>query len=256
VKVEVGDTDLSGIERADDVGEVALAVEAHGDAGGRRLQLAEAPQNSLERGGLGSLGGQRLDRRAADLGFQRRRRSLGDDPAVVDDPDAVGKNVRLLEVLRGQEDGHAFGSLQAYDLVPQGAPALRVEARRRLVEEQDPRSVGEREREVEPALHAAGVATDLAVRGQAETDASEELVDSLRTLVARDPVQRKLELDVLTAGQQWVEGGLLKRRADRPSHLGPLLDDVETSDPGAPRRGRQERRQHVDGRRLPGAVRA
>src|SRR5256885_10500127 len=37
-----------------------------------------------------------------------RRRALGDDVAVVDDPDAVGEDVGLLEVLRGQEDGHAF----------------------------------------------------------------------------------------------------------------------------------------------------
>ena len=38
-----------------------------------------------------------------------------------------------------------------------------VEAGRRLVEEEDRRPVREREREVEPALHAAGVAADLAV---------------------------------------------------------------------------------------------
>ena len=44
----------------------------------------------------------------ADLGLERVRRALGDDPAAVDDPDAVGELVGLLEVLGGEEDGRAL----------------------------------------------------------------------------------------------------------------------------------------------------
>ena len=73
--------------------------------------------------------GHDLDGRLADLRLQLRRRSLGDDPAVVDDPDAVGEDVGLLEVLRRQEDGDALVAREAPDLVPERRAALRVEAR-------------------------------------------------------------------------------------------------------------------------------
>ncbi len=56
-------------------------------------------------------------------------RALGDDPAVVDDPDPVGEHVGLLEVLRRQEDRHALVARQPPDLVPERCAALRVEAR-------------------------------------------------------------------------------------------------------------------------------
>ena len=76
--------------------------------------------------------------------FSCAGRALGDDPAVVDDPDAVGEHVRLLEVLRRQEDGHALVAREPPDLLPERGAALRVEARRRLVEEEDRRVVDQR----------------------------------------------------------------------------------------------------------------
>src|SRR5947207_2659645 len=99
--------------------------------------------------------GNRLDRRAADLRLELFRGALGDDMAVVDDPDAARERVGLLEVLGREEDGDAVLAREPGDLGPEGGPALHVEPGRRLVEEEDRRPVGEREREVEPALHAA-----------------------------------------------------------------------------------------------------
>ena len=46
----------------------------------------------------------------ADLGLERAGRALGHDHAVVDDPHAVGQAVGLLEVLGGEEDGHAVAA--------------------------------------------------------------------------------------------------------------------------------------------------
>src|SRR5437867_10126631 len=82
-----------------------------------------------------------------------------------DDPHAVGEHVGLLEVLRGQEDGDAVLAREPSDLGPEGRAALRVEPGRRLVEEEHARAVDQRERQVEAALHPAGVALDLAVGG-------------------------------------------------------------------------------------------
>ena len=75
---------------------------------------------------------------------------------VVDDHDLVGEPVGLLEVLGGQEERGAPAN-ELLDHAPEVAPALRVEAGRRLVEEQHRRAVHERGGEVEPAAHAAGV---------------------------------------------------------------------------------------------------
>jgi hypothetical protein len=61
------------------------------------------------------------------------------------------------------------------DLLPERGAALDVEPRRRLVEEQDARAVDECERQVEPALHPARVAADLAIGRVGEPDAVEEL---------------------------------------------------------------------------------
>ena len=161
----------------------------------------------------------RLDRRAADLGLERVGRALGDDPAGVDDPDPVGERVGLLEVLGGEEDGHAVVVGEPRDLVPERGAALHVEAGRRLVEEEEPRLVDERQREVEPAPHAARVAADLAVGGVGEADARDQLVAAAQRLGLRDPVHPGLQAHVLARGQELVERRLLQRDADRVADL-------------------------------------
>src|SRR5690349_5484858 len=77
------------------------------------------------------------------------------DPPVLDDRDAVGELLRLVEVVRRQHDGLAEVAQRA-DRAPRGTPRLRVEARRRLVEEDQLGVADERQREVQPALLAAG----------------------------------------------------------------------------------------------------
>src|SRR4051794_12064555 len=76
------------------------------------------------------------------------RRPLGEDAPALDDRDAVGELLRLVEVVRGQHDGLAQRAQRA-DRLPRVAPGHGVEARRRLVEEDQLRVADEREREVE-----------------------------------------------------------------------------------------------------------
>ncbi len=83
--------------------------------------------------------------------------------AVVDDPDPAGERVGLLQVLGGEEDGDALLGGEPRDLVPERGAALDVEPGRGLVEEEDAGAVGERQRQVEAALHPARVAADFAV---------------------------------------------------------------------------------------------
>ena len=85
-------------------------LEAHGDALGRvRGRLAEAREHVAPRArGRAGSAGIGLDRWSPPISrLELVGRALGDDAPVVDDPDAVGQHVGLLEVLRGQEDGDA-----------------------------------------------------------------------------------------------------------------------------------------------------
>jgi hypothetical protein len=77
----------------------------------------------------------------------------------------------------------------------------------------------------------------------------------LLPLVAGDAVHRRLEPQVFASGQKRIERGLLQRGTDRFSHLRPLLDDVEAGNARCSGSGRQQRGQHVHGRRLPRTVR-
>ena len=114
----------------------------------------------------------------------------------------------------------------------------------------------EGEREVEPSLHASRVAAHLAIGGLGEPDAFEEELATLRALGAREALQGRLQAEMLAAGEQRVEGGLLQRRPDRGPHLRAFVDDVEAGHASRSRGRGQERRQHVHGCRLPGPVRA
>ena len=86
--------------------------------------------------------------------------------------------------------------------------------------------VDEREREVQAALHAAGVAAHLAVGGVGEPDALEQLVAAGAALAAAEALQRRLQPHVVAARQQRVERRLLQRRADRRAHGRALAHDV------------------------------
>ena len=112
----------------------------------------------------------RVHARPPDLGLQVGGRPLRDDLPLVDDPDPVGEDVGLLEVLRREEDRDAVLAPEQRNLFPERRPALRVEAGRRLVEEEDPRAVHERQREIEATLHAARVAGHLAIGRVGEPD--------------------------------------------------------------------------------------
>src|SRR5262249_39747867 len=94
----------------------------------------------------------------ADLGRRRARElarcALRDDLAAAKDGDAVGQLLRLVEVVRGQED-RLSELLERADRLPRRPPGCGVESGRRLVEKNQLRVADEREAEVQPAALAA-----------------------------------------------------------------------------------------------------
>src|SRR6266566_6318017 len=128
VQPQVCDLDSRVVERPDDVGKPGLSrLQTNGDTLGRAPGIPETGKDVGQSRRLLGIGGDRLDGRAADLGFELVGRSLGDDVAVVDDPDPVGENVRLLEVLSRQKDGDLVLPREPGDLLPERGSALDVE---------------------------------------------------------------------------------------------------------------------------------
>ena len=202
---------LRSVQCANDLGQfLGAVVEAHRDGAGRRCRVGtEAPENVAHHIALRDLGGHRLHRGTPDLGLERVRRALGDDLAGVDDRDALRERIGFLEVLGCQEDRHTVLVGEAGHLVPERRPALDVEAGGRLVQEQQSRLVYERERQVESALHPAGVAADLAVGRIGQAHAVDQLIAAALRLGAGEAVHAGLEAHVLTRSQERVERRLL-----------------------------------------------
>ena len=119
-------------------------------------------------------------------------------------------------------------------LLPDRQPAGRVEAGGRLVEEQDLGLVDERRGEVEPALHAAGVALDHPVGGVLELDQLQQLARARSAAPsALEPEQPPVQDQQLAAGLARVEAGLLQRDADPAADLVRVAGDVDAGHLGA-----------------------
>ena len=202
----------------------------------------------------GPIDGDDVDVVAADLALERPGVAAGDDAAVVDHDDVVGEALGLLEVLRGQQQRDAPPD-ERVEHVPQLGPRPRVETGGRLVEEQHLGIGHQRGGEVEAPSHAAGVTRHLTVGGIGEREVLEQLDGTRRRDLARQLVQLAEHDEVLTAGQQVVDGGVLGGEADAPAHLGALGGDVEAGDGRRAHGGVGERGEDAHGRGLAGAVR-
>ncbi len=208
------------------------------DAGQRRERadrhVAGEPQLDLVVGEVA----QRLD--AVDL----------DEPAVADDRDAIAGLLDLAQDVAREEDRPALGLRLADDLVERLLDE-RVEARRRLVEEQQVRPVLEGDDQADLLLVALRVLLELAAR--VEIEAIDELL-----LVGRVDAAAEVRevLDRLAAGQLVVQGELARQVAEAAVDRDGIGGRVDAEDRG-PARGRADVvEQGADGRRLAGAVRA
>ena len=149
--------------------------------------------------------------------LELRERAVHEDPALVEDRDPVGELLRLVEVLRGEQDrGAAAGEVA--DGLPHLEATLRVEAGRRLVEEDHRRAPDQAHREVEPAAHAARVARHPLIPRAGEREAVEHVVGDLARLVeVPEPGDQH---QVLAPGEDVVDRGELPGEADRLADVG------------------------------------
>ena len=240
-------------------------VEHRADASGRapslgRLRASASssrapPRSEAARSSCASSANSRRTLPPGHEPLQLARRALGDDPAVVEQRDPRCEAVGLLEVLRRQEDRDAVGHELADDL-PHDPPAARVEAGRRLVEEDDPRLADERHRQVEPALHPARVRRAPAWRrrrssSNRSSSSATRRRPSSRPRWHRSAIRRRFSSPVncLSTAETWPVTPIRPRTAagSRATSWPPTL----TSPASAARSVDED----VDRRRLAGAVR-
>jgi hypothetical protein len=173
---------------------------------------------------------------------------------LVDNRDALRDALGFLHVVRRQEHGDAFLFVERLDLRPQLVARLRIETERRLVEEQDLRRVQESARDLQTPLHPAREVLDRVVLPLPEFEDLQELFGPLVPRRARHAVQDAVELHVFVRRQFLVEARILKHDAEAPPHFGRLRDRVQAVDFERSAGRREQRRQHLDRRRLAGAV--
>ena len=146
--------------------------------------------------------------------------------------------------------------VDAPDLLPDRQPRGWVEPGRGLVQEEHPRPVDERARQVEPPLHPAGVGLCPPVGRLGQPDQLEQLRRALAAGPARDPVEPALQLEQLPAGLHRVEADLLQGHADAAPHRVTVGNHIMAGDRGAPSGRRQQRAEHPHRGGLARAVRS
>ena len=99
--------------------------------------------------------------------------------AVIDDRDAIAQLVGFVHVVRRDEDREVALLLDLLQHLPDGDARDRIEAGRRLVEEEDARLVDQAARDLDAAPHAARQVLHLLVGPLRELDGLEQLGDEL-----------------------------------------------------------------------------
>src|SRR5262249_38166190 len=113
-----------------------------------------------------------------------RRRAERDDLAVIHDGHAVAGALGLLHVVR-REQGRAAGRLVDGDALPEREGALRLQARRRLVEEQNLGAARQRAGHRQTLALAAGELSDPRIALLLERKVLEELLGGAASRVER-----------------------------------------------------------------------
>src|SRR3954453_14776774 len=116
-----------------------------------------------------------LDLCGRDEPLELGKGSVHDDPALVEDRDAICELLGLVQVLGRQQDRRAEGGKLLHGL-PHIDTALRIQPRRRLIEKDDRRAPDEAHRDVQAATHPARIGRAPPRAGVGQREALEEAV--------------------------------------------------------------------------------
>src|SRR5204863_9346111 len=132
---------------------------------------------------------------------------------------------------------------------------LGIEAERRLVEEQDLGRVQKSARDLQTPLHAAGVVLHWIVLAIPELEQLQQLLGALVARRSRDAVEHAVQVHVLVRRQLLIQAWILKDDPEQAPDVRGVRGGIQPVDLNRPARRYEQRRQHLDRRGLPGAVR-
>ena len=187
-----------------------------------------------------------------DRAAQPRRR-IDPQQAAANERDPIAQPVRLVEVVRGEDDRPARPP-QRLDRLADDERRLRVERRRRLVEEDDRRVVEQRPGDRELLLHALAERARNVVPPLPEREEPQVVLDPRCARAGIEPVEPAEEVEVGAGRQLVVEPGRLGQDPDPGADLLGMLGDVEAVHRGAPLARLDQRGEQPDRRRLARAV--
>ena len=144
---------------------------------------------------------------------QLARRAFGDDRRLVHHHQPIAETLGLIHVMRGQQQCRS-AALQLIQPIPHHVPRLRIEARRRLVEQNQIGLVHERARNRQAPLHAARQRLDLRGGAIGQLDELEQFVRALPGDVPRNIEVPRIHQQVLANRNFHIEVVLLRDDAE------------------------------------------
>src|SRR6266404_262650 len=222
----------------------------------RTLRIGSALLLAADAGFLDGLLGDRAqeDLLEAAAAGEGRHVLLEDDAALVDDHDLLADLRHLGEDVRREDRGALAGELTDEGADLDDLP--RIEADRRLVEDEDGRVVDEGLREADALAKAFREVAEEPVADGREAAELHDAVDGVLDRGFRHALDAGDEAQVRLGRHVGVERRVLGQVADPPPHLGALGEDVEPRDLRGAARRRLKAGEDAHRRRLPGAVRA
>src|SRR5271169_5212674 len=166
-----------------------------------------------------------------------------DEFAFAQDSQAVAQPLRLFHVVRRIKDGVAVIAQAANDFQDL-LTRLRVNARGRLVEQNELRLMYQRNREIQAALHAAGKYADLSVAVRIQAHQCQQLVGALAQVGLLHSINAPEKLQVLRRGKRRVKRYFLRRKTDHLADAIRILARAMTEERRISRRRRALRREH------------
>src|SRR5579862_2956794 len=151
--------------------------------------------------------------------------ALGQDAPLVDEQDVRRHRLDLVQHVAGDDDALA-GATPFPDEADRFAPGERVEARQRLVENQELRIVRQRLRHLDALAHAFAVGPDLLAGGVEQVDGFQGAPGAERRLPLLQSVQPHQRGNPLETGHALVERVLLGTEADAEIERGIAPDPL------------------------------
>ena len=176
-----------------------------------------------------------------------------DDLALVDHTDAIGHFLRLVDVVRGEDDGHA-GFAQLPHHPPHDLAELHVDPGGRFVEKQYLRLVHQRLGDQNAAFHAPGQCDDFRVLPVPKGQVLQHLFNA--SGIGGLAKQAAAERNGFPHRHERIDGELLRHEPDHRTGGAVVGNDIVPIHAHAPGGRRHDSADDADQRCLSGAVRA